>query len=89
MQLVPSNGCLLPPFSAAGISRSVTIVVMYIMTVSTLGFEEALTVVQYCREMANPNFGFRMQLRKYSETKLEEVSILHSGGREIGVFMVL
>ena len=59
--------------SAAGISRSVTMTVMYIMTVSSLDFEESLTVVQFCREMANPNFGFRQQLRVYSETKLPEV----------------
>lgn len=57
---------------AAGISRSVTMTVMYIMTVSSLDFEESLTVVQFCREMANPNFGFRQQLRVYSETKLPE-----------------
>ena len=50
--------------------------VMYIMTVSTLDFEESLTVVQFCREMANPNFGFRQQLRAYSETKLPEVRAL-------------
>ena len=49
--------------------------VMYLMTVSTLDFQEALTVVQFCREVANPNYGFRMQLMKYEEGKLKEVSV--------------
>ena len=67
--------CLPPPSSAAGISRAVTMTVMYLMTISSLSFEEALSVVQYCREVANPNLGFRMQLRKYEESTLEEVCV--------------
>ncbi len=43
---------------------------MYLMTVSTLSFDEALTVVQHCREMANPNAGFRTQLMRYQEDLL-------------------
>lgn len=57
---------------AAGISRSVTITVMYLMTVSSFSFEESLTVVQYCREMANPNYGFRLQLKRFEEDCLAE-----------------
>ena len=34
-------------YSAAGISRAVTICTMYILTVSTLNYEEAMTVMQY------------------------------------------
>ncbi len=60
--------------SAAGISRSVTMTVMYIMTVSSLGFQDALRVVKHCREPANPNFGFRTQLQRYQEEKLPDVS---------------
>ena len=60
-------------YSAAGISRAVTICVMYIMTVSTLTYEEAMTVLQYSRRVAGPNIGFRMQLKKYSRTTLEKV----------------
>jgi protein-tyrosine phosphatase len=56
---------------AAGISRSVTITVMYMMTVSEHSFEECLTAVRACREVANPNFGFRLQLQKYAEGKLK------------------
>ena len=54
--------------------------VMYLMTISSLSFEEALSVVQYCREVANPNLGFRMQLKKYEESTLEEVCVcVHVG----------
>ena len=59
--------------SAAGMSRSVTITVAYLMTVSTLSFDEALKVVQFCREIANPNLGFRTQLQRYQEDRLLEV----------------
>ncbi|XP_064393396.1 dual specificity protein phosphatase 22-B-like [Halichondria panicea] len=55
---------------AAGISRSVTMTVMYLMTVSSLGFQDALMVVKHCREIANPNFGFRLQLKQYEEEQL-------------------
>lgn len=49
-----------------------TITVVYIMTISTLGFEESLTVVKHCREIANPNFGFKTQMRKYGDKQVEE-----------------
>ena len=66
--------CDQPLFSAAGISRSVTITVVYMMTVSEHGFEACLTAVRACREIANPNCGFRMQLKQYEEGKMKEVS---------------
>ena len=43
------------------------------MCVSSLGMEESLTVVRFCRDIANPNFGFRMQLKKFAEEQLEKV----------------
>ncbi len=49
---------------------------MYVLTISTLNYEEALTIVQYSRRVANPNFGFRMQLKKYCREQLEEVNRL-------------
>lgn len=55
---------------AAGISRSSTMVIAYLMTVSTLTAEEALCVVRYCRKIANPNYGFMKQLKEYEETTL-------------------
>lgn len=59
--------------SAAGISRAVTISTMYVLTISTLKYEEALAVLQFSRKVANPNFGFRMQLKKYCREILEQV----------------
>ena len=60
--------------SAAGISRSVTITTLYVMCVSSLGMEESLAVVRFCRDIANPNTGFRMQLKKFAREQLEKVS---------------
>ena len=48
------------------------------MTISEHNFEECLTAVRACREIANPNYGFRMQLKKYEEGKLKEVKLTHS-----------
>ena len=46
---------------------------MYIMTVSTLNFDEALKVMQYVRKPASPNYGFRMQLKEYHRNGVEKV----------------
>ena len=78
-----SKNSLINPFtpvipsrcSAAGISRSVTITVVYMMTVSEFNFEECLTAVRACREVANPNYGFRLQLKQYEEGKMAKVSV--------------
>ena len=47
------------------------------MCVSTLGMEESLAVVRFCRDIANPNVGFRMQLKKFARDKLDEVNKIH------------
>lgn len=72
-KLNPCCIIFLHSFSAAGISRSVTLCTVYIMTVSSLTYEEATAVMQYSRSVAGPNFGFRMQMKKYSKTILEQV----------------
>lgn len=46
---------------------------MYILTISVLTYDEAMAVMQYKRSPASPNFGFRMQLKKYVKTSLESV----------------
>lgn len=46
---------------------------MYMMTISRYGYLDCLTAVKVCREMANPNFGFKLQLQKYEMDKLEKV----------------
>ena len=48
---------------------------MYIMTVSTLDFDEALMLMQYARRPAGPNEGFKMQLREYHENTAAKVRI--------------
>jgi len=59
----------------AGISRSVTITAMYIMLVTSLSDEQALTIIKQCRPKARPNMGFRTQLKDYYYTFAEMVNI--------------
>ncbi|XP_073998013.1 dual specificity protein phosphatase 22 isoform X2 [Rhodnius prolixus] len=56
----------------AGMSRSVTVAVAYIMTVTSLNWKEALKVVRVGRSVANPNTGFQKQLEEFEMTKLYE-----------------
>nr|CAD7427178.1 unnamed protein product [Timema monikensis] len=56
----------------AGMSRSVTVAVAYIMSVTTLNWKEALKVVRVGRSVANPNFGFQKQLQEFEAFKLLE-----------------
>ncbi|XP_063000155.1 dual specificity protein phosphatase 15 [Elgaria multicarinata webbii] len=49
----------------AGISRSTTIVLAYIMAVTQLSWREALEAVKAVRPVANPNPGFRHQLEEH------------------------
>ncbi|CAH0381157.1 unnamed protein product [Bemisia tabaci] len=56
----------------AGMSRSVTIAVAYIMSVTSLNWKEALKVVRVGRSVANPNVGFQKQLQDFEYFKLQE-----------------
>ncbi len=47
----------------AGISRSATVVIGHLMLGMGMSFEEALEMVQFDRPIADPNAGFRSQLR--------------------------
>ncbi|OPL21392.1 dual 22 specificity protein phosphatase, partial [Mytilus galloprovincialis] len=58
--------------SLAGVSRSVTITAAYIMTVTPLGWREAVNSIRGVRNGANPNFGFQKQLMKYQNENLQE-----------------
>lgn len=58
----------------AGMSRSVTVAVAYIMTCSNLNWKEALKVVRAGRAVANPNLGFQTQLQDFEMNRLAEVS---------------
>ncbi|XP_056326414.1 dual specificity protein phosphatase 22-B isoform X2 [Danio aesculapii] len=56
----------------AGVSRSVTLVVAYIMTVTTLGWQEALAAVKIARPCASPNTGFQNQLQEFQAGELQQ-----------------
>lgn len=58
--------------SLAGMSRSVTVAVAYIMSVTDLSWKEALKVVRAGRAVANPNTGFQKQLQDFESSKLME-----------------
>ncbi|TEA41603.1 hypothetical protein DBR06_SOUSAS6110091, partial [Sousa chinensis] len=59
------EGCLV--HCLAGVSRSVSLVVAYIMTVTDFGWEDALCTVHAGRSCANPNLGFQRQLQEFEE----------------------
>ena len=61
-------------FSVAGMSRSVTVTTAYIMTVTKLGWREALNAVRGGRRCANPNYGFQRQLLAFYHDRLPAVS---------------
>lgn len=61
------EGCLV--HCLAGISRSVTLVVAYIMTVTGMGWQEVLAAVKVVRPCAGPNLGFQQQLKEFEATQ--------------------
>lgn len=66
------------PFSCnslAGVSRSTTVVVAYLMTVTSYGWEECLTAVKAVRSFVGPNYGFQQQLQEF---QMKQVSEVHS-----------
>ncbi|XP_026855408.1 dual specificity protein phosphatase 22-A isoform X1 [Electrophorus electricus] len=56
----------------AGVSRSTTVVVAYLMTVTTHGWEECLSAVKAVRSFVGPNYGFQQQLQQFQMTQLSE-----------------
>ncbi|KAM8874049.1 dual specificity protein phosphatase 22-B-like isoform 2-T2 [Spinachia spinachia] len=56
----------------AGVSRSATLVVAYIMTVTGRGWVEALAAVRAARPCVGPNLGFLRQLEEFENTELRE-----------------
>jgi len=45
-----------------GVSRSASLVIMYLMKTWQKGYEEAYDYVKACREIIEPNEGFKIQL---------------------------
>lgn len=64
------------PCSLAGVSRSVTLVIAYIMTVTDFGWEDALHTVRAGRSCANPNLGFQRQLQEFEKHEVHQVTML-------------
>ncbi|XP_012320303.1 dual specificity protein phosphatase 22 isoform X4 [Aotus nancymaae] len=56
----------------AGVSRSVTLVIAYIMTVTDFGWEDALHTVRAGRSCANPNVGFQRQLQDFEKHEVHQ-----------------
>ncbi|KAK6741823.1 hypothetical protein RB195_009599 [Necator americanus] len=54
----------------AGVSRSATVVVAYLMTLCDMSFFNALTFLSKKRPVINPNFGFRMQLCTFADRNM-------------------
>ncbi|KAL6087120.1 hypothetical protein STEG23_006368, partial [Scotinomys teguina] len=64
------EGCLV--HCLAGVSRSVTLVIAYIMTVTDFGWEDALHTVRAGRSCANPNLGFQRQLQEFEKYEVHQ-----------------
>lgn len=59
--------------SYAGISRSATIVLAYLMTIGDYDVEKALQIVKGARGFIQPNPGFLSQLKKYHARDVKRV----------------
>ncbi|XP_036926345.1 dual specificity protein phosphatase 22 isoform X1 [Sturnira hondurensis] len=64
------EGCLV--HCLAGVSRSVTLVTAYIMTITDFGWEDALHTVRAGRSCANPNLGFQRQLQEFEKHEVHQ-----------------
>lgn len=56
----------------AGMSRSITVCIAYIMSVTQLNSQDALKVVRAGRAIANPNLGFQNQLQEFESNRLAQ-----------------
>ncbi|XP_063801757.1 dual specificity protein phosphatase 22-A-like [Pseudophryne corroboree] len=77
------GGCLV--HCLAGVSRSTTIVVAYLMTVTRFGWEDCLSAVKSARSYVGPNLGFQQQLQEYEITLVKEYRmwLLQEYGRNL------
>jgi len=68
--------CFVNMNSLAGVSRSSTIIVAYVMSVSDLDYRSALDAVRGARSCASPNFGFQRQLLNFEKDGVQQVSCM-------------
>ena len=57
----------------AGISRSTSLVIAYIMTITEMPWYDCLNAVRAARKHANPNFGFQRQLQNFEYTTIKVI----------------
>ncbi|XP_020383678.2 dual specificity protein phosphatase 19a [Rhincodon typus] len=67
-QAKEQNGVVLVHCNA-GVSRSASIVIGYLMWAYGLSFKDAFSIVKNARQAINPNHGFMEQLRNYQPKK--------------------
>lgn len=53
----------------AGISRSVSLIIYFLMKKYGISFDDALMIIKHGRTIANPNRSFKIQLLEYSKQK--------------------
>jgi len=63
--------------SNAGVSRSVSAVIGFLMTTRGMGYQEAFDQVKRVRTAAQPNEGFRKQLLAYEQTLKPKITAEH------------
>nr|XP_046200997.1 dual specificity protein phosphatase 22-A-like isoform X1 [Oncorhynchus gorbuscha] len=59
----------------AGVSRSTTMVVAYLMTVTTYSWEECLSAVKAVRSFVGLNYGFQQQPQEYQMNQVTEYRV--------------
>ncbi|XP_038070795.1 dual specificity protein phosphatase 4-like [Patiria miniata] len=64
----------------AGISRSATVCLAYLMKVQAMRLEEAFEFVRSLRKVISPNFSFMLQLLKYESELKQEREVAGLGG---------
>lgn len=57
----------------AGVSRSASLVIAYLMTITEMPWYDSMNVVRGAREQAGPNFGFQRQLQNFDHTSVKLV----------------
>ena len=64
-QAIANNGCVLVHCNA-GISRSASIVLAYLLGIHYMKYEDAYQLLKTARSMIRPNIGFVQQLKEYA-----------------------
>ena len=60
--------------SLAGVSRSVSLVIAYVMSVTTYSWRSSFNIVHAAHRAASPNFNFQRQLLRFQYEQLPAVS---------------